>query len=98
VRLALAQLDCRLGDPDANGQRAAGVVREAVAGGAEARGRSARRGSSRTRRGSRRRSFFVDVDLDKVDARRRELPLLGDPRLDVLRAELDRLAVRSARS
>jgi predicted amidohydrolase len=35
---------------------------------------------------------FADVDLDRVEARRRELPLLGEPRLDLLRSELDRLA------
>jgi predicted amidohydrolase len=36
--------------------------------------------------------LVVDVDLEQVDARRRELPLVGDPRLDLLAAELERLA------
>ena len=34
---------------------------------------------------------FADVDLERVAARRSELPLVGDPRLDLLRAELARL-------
>ena len=37
---------------------------------------------------------FAELDLERVEARRRELPLLGEPRLDLLRAELDRLAQR----
>jgi predicted amidohydrolase len=37
---------------------------------------------------------LADIDLERVEARRRELPLLGEPRLDLLRAELDRLARR----
>jgi predicted amidohydrolase len=36
--------------------------------------------------------LVVDLDLEHVATRRRELPLLGEPRLDLLRAELDRLA------
>ena len=35
--------------------------------------------------------LVADIDLELVEARRRELPLLGDPRLDLLSAELDRL-------
>jgi predicted amidohydrolase len=35
--------------------------------------------------------LHVDVDLDRVAARRRELPLVGGLRPDLLRAELDRL-------
>jgi predicted amidohydrolase len=35
---------------------------------------------------------FADLDLERVDERRRALPLLQEPRLDLLRAELDRLA------
>jgi predicted amidohydrolase len=35
---------------------------------------------------------FADVDLDRVEKRRRELPLVGEPRLDFLRAQLERLA------
>ena len=34
---------------------------------------------------------FADVDLERVAARRSELPLVGDPRLDLLRVELARL-------
>jgi predicted amidohydrolase len=37
---------------------------------------------------------FADIDLERVEARRRELPLLGEPRLDLLRGELDRLGRR----
>ena len=36
---------------------------------------------------------FADLDLGQVDARRRALPIVGDPRLDVLRAELERIAL-----
>jgi predicted amidohydrolase len=39
---------------------------------------------------------FADVDLDRVEARRKELPLVGEPRLDLLRTELARLARRGA--
>lgn len=35
--------------------------------------------------------LVAEVDLDRVAARRRELPLVGDPRADLLRAELGRL-------
>jgi len=35
----------------------------------------------------------VDVDLGRVAARRRELPLVGALRPEVLRAELERLSV-----
>ena len=34
----------------------------------------------------------ADLDLERVESRRRELPLVGDPRFDLLRAELERLA------
>jgi predicted amidohydrolase len=34
---------------------------------------------------------FVDLDPDAVEAERERLPLLRAPRLDVVRAELDRL-------
>lgn len=37
------------------------------------------------------RLLVVDIELDRVEERRRELPLLARPRLDVLRAELERL-------
>jgi predicted amidohydrolase len=40
--------------------------------------------------------LFADVDLDRVEERRRDLPLLGDPRLDLVRGELDRIARRVA--
>lgn len=36
--------------------------------------------------------LVVDIDLAQVEERRSELPLLDDPRLDVLQAELGRLA------
>ena len=36
--------------------------------------------------------LFAEIDLRAADALRRRLPLVGDPRLDLLRAELDRLA------
>jgi N-carbamoylputrescine amidase len=36
--------------------------------------------------------LVVDVDLARVEERRLELPLVGNPRLHVLRAELERLA------
>jgi predicted amidohydrolase len=35
---------------------------------------------------------FADVDVSMVEARRSELPLLRDPRLDLVAAELERLA------
>jgi len=38
--------------------------------------------------------LVADLDLGSVAARRKELPLLGPPRLDFLRAELARLASR----
>jgi N-carbamoylputrescine amidase len=34
---------------------------------------------------------FADLDLDDVETRRRELPLIGEPRLDLLRSEIARL-------
>jgi predicted amidohydrolase len=36
--------------------------------------------------------LVVDVDLDRVEERRLELPLVQEPRLDMLRAELERLS------
>ena len=36
--------------------------------------------------------LLVEVDLERVAARRRELPLVGALRPDVLRAELERLS------
>ena len=39
--------------------------------------------------------LLVDVDLDRVAARRRELPLAGGLRPELLRAELERLAARA---
>ena len=39
--------------------------------------------------------LLVDVDLDRVAARRRELPLVGALRPELLRAELERLAARA---
>jgi predicted amidohydrolase len=39
--------------------------------------------------------LLVDVDLERVAARRRELPLVGALRPELLRAELDRLAARA---
>ena len=39
--------------------------------------------------------LLVDVDLDRVAARRRELPLVGDLRPELLRAELERLTARA---
>jgi predicted amidohydrolase len=39
--------------------------------------------------------LVVDVDLDRVDERRAELRVVGDPRLDLLRSELERLAEQS---
>ena len=41
--------------------------------------------------------LLADIRLDRVAVRRRELPLAGDLRLDVLRAELERLATRKGR-
>ncbi len=41
--------------------------------------------------------LVVDVDLDRVAARRRELPLVGELRPELLRAELDRQAHKSDR-
>jgi predicted amidohydrolase len=38
--------------------------------------------------------LFVDVDLDRVSARRRELPLAGELRPELLQAELERLTSR----
>jgi predicted amidohydrolase len=38
---------------------------------------------------------LVDVDLERVAARRRELPLVGGLRPELLRAELERLATRA---
>ncbi len=38
--------------------------------------------------------LFADIDLDLVAARRRELPLVGELRPELLRAELDRLGAR----
>jgi predicted amidohydrolase len=35
---------------------------------------------------------FADLHLEHVDARRRELPLFREPRLDLLRGELERLS------
>ncbi len=35
---------------------------------------------------------FADIDLRRVEERRQELPLVREPRFDVLRAELERLA------
>ena len=35
--------------------------------------------------------LFADLDVSVVEERRRELPLLGRPRLDLLRGELERL-------
>lgn len=37
---------------------------------------------------------FADLDVSRVEARRRELPLLGRPRVELLRSELERLARR----
>jgi predicted amidohydrolase len=39
--------------------------------------------------------LLVDVDLDRVAARRRELPLVGELRPALLRAELERLAAKT---
>jgi predicted amidohydrolase len=39
--------------------------------------------------------LLVDVDLDRVAARRRELPLVGALRPELLRAELERLTARA---
>lgn len=39
---------------------------------------------------------LADLDLADVERRRRELPLIGEPRLDLLRSELGRLAERPA--
>ena len=39
--------------------------------------------------------LFADVDLGRVAARRRELPLLGEMRPELLRAELERVAGRA---
>jgi predicted amidohydrolase len=39
--------------------------------------------------------LLVDVDLDRVAVRRRELPLVGALRPELLRAELDRLTARA---
>jgi N-carbamoylputrescine amidase len=41
--------------------------------------------------------LLADVDLGRVAARRRELPLAGDLRPDLLRAELERLTTRRSR-
>jgi len=35
--------------------------------------------------------LYADFDLEHVETRRRELTIVGDPRLDLLRAELERL-------
>jgi predicted amidohydrolase len=35
---------------------------------------------------------FADLELEQVEERRRELPIVGEPRLDFLRTELERLA------
>jgi predicted amidohydrolase len=40
--------------------------------------------------------LLVDIDLERVETRRRELPLLDNPRLDLLRDELDRLIRRDS--
>ena len=40
--------------------------------------------------------LFADVELEQVAVRRSELPLVGDPRLDLLRSELTRLAAAAA--
>jgi predicted amidohydrolase len=39
--------------------------------------------------------LLVDIDLDRVAARRRELPLVGALRPELLRAELERLTARA---
>jgi len=39
--------------------------------------------------------LLVDVDLERVAARRRELPLVGALRPELLRAELERLTARA---
>jgi predicted amidohydrolase len=41
--------------------------------------------------------LVADIDLERVEERRRELPLVGDPRLDLLRAELERLSTKGGR-
>ena len=40
---------------------------------------------------------LADVDLEQVAARRTELPLVGDMRLELLQRELTRLAAASTR-
>jgi predicted amidohydrolase len=40
--------------------------------------------------------LLADLELGRVEERRRELPVLGDPRLDLLRGELGRLSSRDA--
>jgi predicted amidohydrolase len=40
-------------------------------------------------------TLLVDIDLDRVAARRRELPLVGALRPELLRAELERLTARA---
>jgi predicted amidohydrolase len=39
--------------------------------------------------------LLVDVDLDRVAARRRELPLVAELRPELLRAEIERLTARA---
>lgn len=41
--------------------------------------------------------LHAELDLDRVAARRAELPLVGDPRIDLLRAEIERLSRRGRR-
>jgi predicted amidohydrolase len=38
--------------------------------------------------------LYADLDLAQVEARREELPVVGDPRLDLLLTELDRLGLK----